>query len=100
MSDIICVLSETTGRFVRVRVGDLALHVGDLCLIESEFGGDLATVVDTRAASATTPKPPGRRQDPPPGHAEDDPQVPLAPRAGGPGLRPLPRRGSRPAACP
>jgi cell fate regulator YaaT (PSP1 superfamily) len=46
MSDIICVQSETSGRLVRVRVGEEALHMGDRCIIESELGGDLAVVVD------------------------------------------------------
>ncbi len=46
MPDIICVRSESTGRMVRVRPGDLTLHCGDRCLIESELGGDLAVVVD------------------------------------------------------
>ena len=46
MPDIICVQSETSGRIVRVRVGDLAIHRGDRCVIESELGGDLAVVVD------------------------------------------------------
>ncbi|MGZ5468569.1 MAG: PSP1 domain-containing protein [Candidatus Aminicenantales bacterium] len=56
MPDIICVQSETTGRFVRVRVGDLALHVGDRCVIESELGGDLAVVVDEASSFCHNPK--------------------------------------------
>jgi cell fate regulator YaaT (PSP1 superfamily) len=47
MSDIICAQSETSGRLVRVRAGELALHTGDRCIIESELGGDLAVVVET-----------------------------------------------------
>jgi cell fate regulator YaaT (PSP1 superfamily) len=47
MPDIICVQSETSGRLVRVRAGELALHTGDRCIIESELGGDLAVVVET-----------------------------------------------------
>ena len=56
MPDIICAQSESTGRFVRVRVGDLALHVGDRCLIESELGGDLAVVVDETSGFCHNPK--------------------------------------------
>ena len=56
MPDIICVQSETTGRFVRVRAGDLALHVGDRCVIESELGGDLAVVVDEASSFCHNPK--------------------------------------------
>jgi cell fate regulator YaaT (PSP1 superfamily) len=56
MPDIICVQSETSGRLVRVRVGDLALHVGDRCIIESELGGDLAVVVDETSSFCHNPK--------------------------------------------
>lgn len=56
MPDIICAQSETTGRLVRVRAGDLALHVGDRCIIESELGGDLAVVVDETSSFCHNPK--------------------------------------------
>lgn len=56
MSDIIFVQSETSGRLVRVRVGELALHVGDRCIIESELGGDLAVVVDETSSFCHNPK--------------------------------------------
>ena len=56
MPDIICVRSETTGRVVRVRPGDLALRVGDRCIIESELGGDLALVVDETSSFCHNPK--------------------------------------------
>ena len=46
MSEFICLISERSGKIVRARKGDLDVQRGDLCLIESEFGGDLATVVD------------------------------------------------------
>jgi cell fate regulator YaaT (PSP1 superfamily) len=46
MSDIICVISERTGRLIRVRKGKLELEAGDYCLIESDVGGDLAVVVN------------------------------------------------------
>ena len=56
MSDIICVRSETTGRFVRVRVGPETLHMGDRCIIESDLGGDLAVVVDETGFFCHNPK--------------------------------------------
>src|SRR4030043_1858701 len=56
MSDIICVQSETSGRLVRLRGGELALHVGDRCIIESELGGDLALVVDETSTYCHNPK--------------------------------------------
>jgi cell fate regulator YaaT (PSP1 superfamily) len=56
MSDIVCVQSETSGRLVRVHAGELALHVGDRVLIESELGGDLAVVVDGTSTYCHNPK--------------------------------------------
>ena len=56
MSDIICVQSETSGRLVRVRVGEESLHMGDRCIIESELGGDLAVVVDETSMYCHNPK--------------------------------------------
>jgi cell fate regulator YaaT (PSP1 superfamily) len=56
MSDIICVQSVTSGRFLRAHAGDLALHVGDRCIVESELGGDLAVVVDGTSAYCHNPK--------------------------------------------
>ncbi len=56
MSDIVCVRSESTGRLVRVRAGDLSLRVGDRCIIESDFGGDLAVVVDGTSSFCHNPK--------------------------------------------
>jgi cell fate regulator YaaT (PSP1 superfamily) len=47
MSDLVCLISERTGKILRAHKGDLDIRMGDLCLVESEFGGDLATVVDT-----------------------------------------------------
>lgn len=56
MSDIICVRSETTGRMVRVRPGDLTLSCGDRCIIQSDLGGDLAVVVDETSSYCRNPK--------------------------------------------
>ncbi len=50
MPDLVCLMSERTGRLIRARPGEMALERGDLCLIESEFGGELAVVADTSSA--------------------------------------------------
>ena len=44
MSDIICVVSERSGKLFRVEKGDLDLKKGDHVIIESELGGELAVV--------------------------------------------------------
>lgn len=56
MSDIVCVRSESTGRMVRIRKGDLDLQVGDRVLVESDLGGDLAVVVDGTSTYCHNPK--------------------------------------------
>ena len=47
MSDIICVLSKSSGKVFRAKKGEEELKRGDLCIIESELGGDLALVIDS-----------------------------------------------------
>jgi len=47
MPEIICVLSELSGKVIRVKKGEEDLKKGDLCIIESELGGDLVVVMDT-----------------------------------------------------
>jgi cell fate regulator YaaT (PSP1 superfamily) len=47
MSDIICVLSKSSGKILRAKKGAEDLKRGDLCIVESELGGDLALVVDS-----------------------------------------------------
>ena len=56
MPEVICAQSENTGRIVRVRPGDVPLVKGDLCIIESEHGGDLAVVVDDQSILCCGPK--------------------------------------------
>ena len=56
MSDIICVQSVTSGHFFRARAGDLALRVGDRCIVESDLGGDLAVVVDDSSLVCQNPR--------------------------------------------
>jgi cell fate regulator YaaT (PSP1 superfamily) len=46
MSEIVCVVSERSGKVLRVKKGKEDLKRGDICIIESELGGDLAVVVD------------------------------------------------------
>ena len=47
MSDIICVLSKSSGKIFRAKKGEEDLKRGDLCIIESDLGGDLALVIDS-----------------------------------------------------
>ena len=44
MSDIVCVLSERTGKVLLAQKGDFSLQKGDAVIIESELGGELAVV--------------------------------------------------------
>jgi len=46
MSEIVCVLSDLTGKIFRAKKGDEDLKIGDYCIIESDLGGDLAVVID------------------------------------------------------
>ncbi len=46
MFEILRLVSETTGKSIRARKGDVPVQPGDLVLVESELGADLATVVD------------------------------------------------------
>jgi cell fate regulator YaaT (PSP1 superfamily) len=56
MSELVCLLSERTGKIIRAQRGDLDVQRGDLCLVESEFGGDLATVMDVSSDVCRHPK--------------------------------------------
>ncbi len=47
MPEIICVLSELSGKVFRAKKGEEDLKRGDSCIIESELGGDLVVVIDT-----------------------------------------------------
>ncbi len=46
MSDIVCVISEKSGKIFRAKKGKEEISRGDFCIIESELGGDLALVID------------------------------------------------------
>jgi len=56
MSELICLKSQSTGKMIRARPGGLNLVQGDLCLVESEFGGELALVVDLDGPVCRHPK--------------------------------------------
>lgn len=56
MPEIVCVLSESTGKIFRAIKGEEELNKGDLCIIESDLGGDLAVVIDTSSSFCTHPK--------------------------------------------
>jgi cell fate regulator YaaT (PSP1 superfamily) len=56
MSDIVCVLSERSGRVFRVKKGDFDLKRGDPVIIDSELNGELAVVVDTSSKICASPK--------------------------------------------
>lgn len=49
MPEVVRLLSLTTGKIVRALKGDLNVARGDICLIESDLGGDLAEVIDFRS---------------------------------------------------
>jgi len=46
MSDIICAISERSGKIFRIKKGDLDLKKDDHVIIDSELGGELAVVED------------------------------------------------------
>lgn len=46
MSDIVCVLSERSGKIFRAKKGKEEIKRGDFCIFESDLGGDLAAVID------------------------------------------------------
>jgi cell fate regulator YaaT (PSP1 superfamily) len=56
MSALVCLLNERTGKIIRAQKGDIEIQMGDLCLVESEFGGDLATVTDVSSEVCRHPK--------------------------------------------
>ena len=56
MSDIICVLSERSGKIFRVKRSDVDLKRGDHIIIDSELGGELAVIVDVSSKICESPK--------------------------------------------
>ncbi|RFT16205.1 MAG: Signal peptidase-like protein [Candidatus Saccharicenans subterraneus] len=56
MTEAVLLLSESTGKIIRALRGEEPLEVGDYCLVESEYGGDLAMVIDLDSELARCPK--------------------------------------------
>jgi len=56
MSDIVCVLSERSGKVFRVNKGDFNLERGDPVIIDSDLDGELAVVIDVSSKICTSPK--------------------------------------------
>jgi cell fate regulator YaaT (PSP1 superfamily) len=46
MAEVVRLISLTTGKIIRALRGEVEVSAGDICLIESELGGDLAEVID------------------------------------------------------
>ena len=56
MTDVVLLLSESTGKIIRGRLTQEPVEIGDYCLVESEYGGDLAMVIDTGSELVQCPK--------------------------------------------
>src|SRR4030043_916190 len=56
LSEIVCLVSESTGRVLRVQKGDLSIQKGEVYLVESDLGGDLAKAVDIPSEICRLPK--------------------------------------------
>lgn len=56
MAEAVLLISESTGKVVRAIRGEEPLEVGDYCLVESEYGGDLAMVIDLNSELVRCPR--------------------------------------------
>lgn len=56
MSNIVCVISERSGKIYRAKIEKEEMKRGDSCIIESELGGDLARVIDVSSKICCYPK--------------------------------------------
>ena len=56
MSEIVCLLSETTGKIIRAKKGELSLSRGEYYIVDSELGGDLGVVVDEMSPVCKNPR--------------------------------------------
>ena len=56
MTEIVCLVSESTGRVLRAQKGDLSIEKGEVYLVESDLGGDLAKAVDIPSEICRSPK--------------------------------------------
>jgi cell fate regulator YaaT (PSP1 superfamily) len=55
MSEIVCLRSERLGKVFRAEKGDHSLQIGDMCIIESDLGGDMAEVVNASSQVCMSP---------------------------------------------
>jgi cell fate regulator YaaT (PSP1 superfamily) len=56
MPDIVCLISQTTGKVIRALKGEEDIQIGELYVIESELGGDLAKSVEVSSGLCCVPK--------------------------------------------
>jgi cell fate regulator YaaT (PSP1 superfamily) len=56
MTEIVCLVSESTGKVLRAQKGDLNIQKGEVYLVESDLGGDLAKAVDIPPEICRLPK--------------------------------------------
>lgn len=56
MAEIVCLVSETTGKILRVFKGEEEIRKGEVYLVESELGGDLARATDVSSEICQVPK--------------------------------------------
>lgn len=56
MFEVVCVLSELSGKVFRAKKREEDLKRGDFCMVESELGGDLVVVIDTSSEVCSHPK--------------------------------------------
>ncbi|MDI6845474.1 MAG: regulatory iron-sulfur-containing complex subunit RicT [Candidatus Saccharicenans sp.] len=56
MAEVVLLLSESTGKIIRATKGEEPLEIGDYCLVDSEYGGDLAIVIDVNSEVVHCPK--------------------------------------------
>jgi len=56
MADIVCLISQTTGKMLRALKGEENIQTGELYVVESELGGDLAKSVEVSSSICCLPK--------------------------------------------
>ncbi len=56
MADVICLISQTTGKMIRALKGEENVQVGELYIVESDLGGDLARSVEVSSGVCCLPK--------------------------------------------
>jgi len=56
MADVICLISQATGRMLRALKGEVEIQMGELYIVESELGGELAKAVEASSGVCCGPK--------------------------------------------